>query len=156
MQNCINIYLNGYFDALNNLKKRKNVTEAVYYKGKCSDEKNSFLKNLKLSGNIIGKIEKREIEKLYSIYLEKWLKKHLIENSDCLCDEKLIEYSIFKIIDYIDIFIFDNNDIFINLITEYKFFYEYTDSLVKKTYQMEVLQISLEDTHLFLINSIEF
>ena len=141
-------YLNGYFDAFNNLKVIKNKIEAKFYNGKIDD----IIKVLKLQGNIVGELYKKE--NVSYRYLEEWLTEKIIENLSCQCDDKFINHTIFKVLDYIDITVFDNN---IDSILEYKFNYEYYNSIIKskKKYKMNILHLSSKNKHILLLNYIE-
>ena len=108
-----------------------------------------------MGGKIVSDIKKSVINKPFGGYLKNWLKEALFENISCSCNVDTIEHSIFKIIDYIDIFVFDNKGFKINSYIEYKFDYKYEDKYLKALYKMRVLQISLKDKHLFLKDSLQ-
>ncbi len=139
-------YLNGYFDAFNNLKIEKNRIEAKYFNGRIDN----IVKILELKGDLVSEIYTKE--NVSYRYLEEWLTENIATNLSCQCDNKLINHIIFKVLDYIDIVIFDNNHI--DSILEYKFYYEYYDSIIKRKYKMTILQLSFKNEHLLLCNDI--
>ncbi len=146
-------YLNGYFDAFNYLKSQKRILQATIYEGNWDSDKIGEV--LDLGGKIVSDVEKTVINKPFGEYLENWLKEALFEDMLCSCNADKIEYAIFKIVDYIDIFVFDNEDFKINSYIEYKFDCNYEDNYLKARYKMRVLQISLQNKHLFLVDSLQ-
>ena len=146
-------YLNGYFDAFNYLKSQKRILQVTIYEGNLDSDK--IDKVLALGGKIVSDIEKTVINKPSGGYLENWLKEALFKDIFCSCNVDTIEYSIFKIIDYIDIFVFDNEAFKINSYIEYQFGCKYEDKYLKALYKMRVLQISLQDKHLFIVDSLQ-